>query len=229
MTMSCTERLSLLFFILCCFGIRAQDNLTAFFQPQAAVNYDISQTYSHNFSLTYRSFFVDGGVFEYRSRQLDLAHFSKFKIGGNQSIALGVQYRFRDIFDDGANELRFTQQYNTTSRPMVIRYGHRVRAEQRITRMRTVHRFRYRFALDFPLQGEKLDVGEAYFVGSFENLLSVTRSRSSQYDTRLSGQIGWQLDKSFKLQMGVEYRLEDFTSTLPQNVVFLLSTAQFSL
>ncbi|WP_165395288.1 DUF2490 domain-containing protein [Flagellimonas allohymeniacidonis] len=227
--MSCTKRLPLLLVALCCLGVRAQDNLTAFFQPQAAVNYNVSQTYGHNFSLAYRSFFIDEGVVEYQSRQLDLAHFSKFKIKGSQSIAFGVQYRFRDIFDDGANELRFMQQFNTTSRPMIIRFGHRLRAEQRITRARTIHRFRYRFALDFPLQGEKLDLGEAYFVGGFENLLSITQSRSSQYDTRLSGQIGWQLDKGFKFQMGIEYRLEDYTSSLPQNVVFLLSSAQLSL
>lgn len=106
---------------------------------------------------------------------MDLAHFSKLKIRDNQSIALGLQYRFRQNFENGENELRLTQQYNITNKPNAVRFGHRLRTEQRITNSLTTHRFRYRFALDFPLVGEKLDTGEPYFVGSFENLLSVAK------------------------------------------------------
>lgn len=223
------KRLTFFFVLWSSCEIMAQENLTGFWQPQTALNYNVSQSYTHNFSLAYRSFFMEEGAFELEGRQIDLAHFSNFKIKGTQSLAIGVQYRFRDVFDGSNNELRFTQQFNTTQRPLVVRYGHRIRVEQRITRPRTTYRFRYRFAMDFPLQGEKLDVGEPYFVGSFENLLSATRGRSSQYDTRLSGQIGWQLDKGFKFQMGIEYRLEDYTAIQPENVVFLLTTAQLSL
>nr|WP_299342726.1 DUF2490 domain-containing protein [Allomuricauda sp.] len=229
MTMFFIKRFVFFFLIWSGFNVTAQDNLTGFWQPQTALNYNVSQRYTHNFSIAYRSFFLEDSSFELNGRQIDVAHFSNFKIKGSQSLALGVQYRFRDVFDGGNNELRFTQQFNTTQRPLVVRYGHRIRSEQRITNIRTTHRFRYRFALDFPLQGEKLDVGEPYFVGSFENLLSVTRGRSSQYDTRLSGQIGWQFDKGFKFQMGIEYRLEDYTAIQPENVVFLLTTAQLSL
>src|SRR5690606_31231209 len=100
---------------------------------------------------------------------------------------------------------------------------------QRITKSPTIHRFRYRFATDFPLKGETLNMGEPYVVGSLENLLSVSKMASPEYDVRLTGQSGWQLQGGLKLQVGMEYRLEDFSSHLPRNGLFLLASAQLSL
>lgn len=229
MIMCFIKRFFLFTLLLSIAPLWSQKNLTAYWQPQAAVNYKVTGSYSHNFSLANRNYIFDNEEFLLKGRQLDLAHFSNLKIRDNQSIALGIQYRFRNNFEDKENELRITQQYNITKKPNAIRYGHRVRAEQRITKSITTHRFRYRFAVDFPLIGEKLDLGEPYFVGSLENLLSVAKGNSPEYDTRLSGQIGWQLHSDVKFQMGVEYRLEDYSSSLPQNILFLSTSMQLSL
>ncbi len=220
--------LYIVLFLYCSISF-GQENFTSYWQPQLAINYKISSTYSHNFSLAHRTFLVDEGVSKFRGRQLDLAHFSKLSLQDNQSVALGIQYRFRDIFESNPDELRFTQQYNITHRPRVVRFGHRVRAEQRITSESTIHRFRYRFATDFPLQGEKLDVGEPFLVCSLENLLSVAKSENPEYDFRLNAQIGWRLDKGLNLQLGMEYRLEDYGAVKPDNVLFFLTSAQWSL
>ncbi|WP_228236342.1 DUF2490 domain-containing protein [Allomuricauda sp. M10] len=207
----------------------AQENLTGYWEPKFSVNYKVTGLYSHNFSLSNRNYLLDDGQFTLQGRQLDLAHFSKLKVRDNQSISVGVQYRFRNNFEDGENELRFTQQYNFTYRPYTIRFGHRISAEQRITQSLTTHRFRYRIALDVPLQGEKLDPGEPYFVGSLENLWSVSKGNSPQYDTRISSQIGWLIGKDLTIQLGLEYRFEDFTAVSPKNVIFLLTGAQLAL
>ncbi len=229
MTMYSTKWFSFFVLFLLMVSVHAQENLTAYWQPQIAVNYKVVGTYSHNFSVANRNYIYDDEELTLKGRQLDLAHFSKLKIRDNQSIASGIQYRFRNNFEDRENELRLTQQYNITYKPLAVRFGHRIRAEQRITNSLTIHRFRYRFALDFPLMGEELDPGEPYFVGSFENLLSVAKHNAPQYDTRLSGQIGWELNGGVKFQMGVEYRMEDYSSNLPQNTIFLLTSAQLSL
>lgn len=229
MIMSSTNRglLLLLLFSQCI--IQGQENLTGFWQPQMGLGYQLSEEYAHNFSVASRFFVVEEGQANFSNRQIDLAHFSNYKIRENQSLALGIQYRFRENFDGGANELRLTQQYNQRSRPFIIRFGHRLRSEQRITKVRTTHRFRYRFALDFPLQGEKLDVGEAYLVAAAEPLLSIARGRKPEYDGRISAQIGWQLQKDLKIQFGTEYRMEDFTHALPEHVFFILSSVQLTL
>lgn len=210
------------FFLIC------QENFTTFFQPQIAVNYDAGSFYSHNFSIENRNYLIENGNTNLQVRHLHLAHFSSLQLRENQSIALGIQYRFQEWFDDGTNELRLTQQFNSTKRPMVVRYGHRLRSEQRITQKSTVHRLRYRFSLDLPLQGEKLDVGETYMVANLESLLSVTRSQKPSYDKRLTLNLGWLLQSETKFQFGVEYRTEDFTNEL-EHVLFFLSSLNFSL
>ncbi|WP_373518102.1 DUF2490 domain-containing protein, partial [Pricia sp.] len=183
-----------------------QDNFTGYLEPDISINYKVATNYSHNFELSQRSYIYDKKL-ELRTRQVDIAHFSELKIAYDQSIALGIQYRFRQVFEGvGENELRITQQYNITNNYGSFRFGNRLRAEQRITPSLTTHRFRYRLAVDVPLRGEKLDVGEAFFVASTESLLSVARGSKPEFDQRLTATVGWLLKNNVTLELGSEYR-----------------------
>ncbi len=230
MIMSCTKlSKSLLFGMLgamtaISFG---QENFTAYLQPAIGLNYEVSATYSHNLSVQNRNYIYNDERAVLEVRQIDIAHFSNFQIQDNQSLAFGILYRFRENFDGGNNELRLTQQYNIKLKPNIVRYGHRLRSEQRITRTKTIHRFRYRFSLDRPLKGEKLDLGEPYFVANVEKLLSVSKSKP-QYDTRFKLNFGWKLSEKTKFQIGTEYRLEDYSQDLEQ-VLFFLTGLNISL
>ena len=207
----------------------AQDNLTGYLQPQISLNYDVVADYSHNFSIEQRNYLYESDELLLRTRQFDLNHFSTLKVRDDQSVALGVKYRFREAFEpDRSNELRLTEQFNMTDKFGAVRIGNRFRAEQRITSDRTVHRFRYRLAIDFPLSGESLDVGEPYFVASTEGLLSVAKAIKPEWDQRLTANLGWLLNTETKLQTGLEYRIEDYAQR-PENVIFLLMTLVFSL
>ncbi|PIB38046.1 DUF2490 domain-containing protein [Maribacter sp. 4G9] len=207
----------------------AQDNLTGYWNPQVALNYDVTPNYSHNFSVENRSFLYRNSQAQFTVRQMDLNHFSNLRIRDNQSIGFGVKYRFRNPFNsDANNELRLTQQFNVTFKRGSIRYGNRFRAEQRITSENTVHRFRYRFALDFPLMGEKLDVGEPYLVLTTESLLSAGRSMVPEYDQRITPKLGWVLSPTTKFQIGGEYRAENYAQTT-ENVFFFLTELVLSL
>jgi hypothetical protein len=215
-------------FLLALVG-KAQENLTGYWQPQVAVNYGVATNYSHNFSLAKRTFFYKEETSTFEIRQLDLAHFSNLKVANNQSVGLGLQYRFSKIFDLNAlNEFRLTQQYNITHNSRKIRLGHRLRSEQRITQASTVYRFRYRFALDLPLQGEELNVGESYLVATTESLLSTSKFNSPEYDQRITLFYGWLLGEGIKLQLGTEFRSENYTQDTAY-VLFLLSNLVFSL
>ena len=208
--------------------VTAQENLTVYWQPSIAINYKVSEVYSHNFSLQNRNYVLDNEEAGLTIRQLDLTHFSNLKLQHNQSIAFGLLYRTRENFDGGANELRLTQQFNITSRPFIVRLGHRLRAEQRITSERIVQRFRYRFTTDFPLRGEQLNVGEPYFIANLEELLSLANAKKPQLDLRLTLHLGWKLSERSKLQLGVEYRTENVAQDL-QHVLFFLNTLNITL
>lgn len=229
MTMCCIRSVLLLLCLGCWSAGRAQEHFTTFFQPQIAINYKVDSGYSHNFSIGQRNYLYDDSALQFKTRQVDLVHFSKLKVRDNQSLAFGIQYRFRSNFEsDKDNELRLTQQYNSTSKPRIARLGHRLRTEQRITPTRTIHRFRYRFAIDFPLNGEQLDIGEAYVVTSTESLLSAAKGQAPEFDQRITATIGWLIRERTKLQFGLEYRAEDYGQVL-QNIVFLNANLILSL
>lgn len=209
--------------------LHAQDRTTAYWQPQVSLNYKVAPLYSHNFSVANRNYVYNDQETQLSVRQLDLAHFSDLKLDFDQSLGLGIQYRFRAVFeDDEENELRFTQQYNITKKIRSIRLGHRLRAEQRIRASSTIHRFRYRFAVDFPLKGLELDVGEPYFVATTESLLSVGKTMPPMYDQRITSQIGWALPKGLKVQFGLEYRAENFAQQT-EHVFFFLNSLVLAL
>lgn len=192
-------------------GVFAQENFTGYLQPSFALSYKLSPRLSQNAALNLRAFYFREEAYELQTRQLDAVLFTKYALSGNQTLSFGLQYRFRNPFEpDAGNELRLTQQFNTTLKPAVLRYGHRFRAEQRIREVGTIHRFRYRLAVDGPLQGENTDVGEAYWIGSAESLLSIARGERPEYDLRLTGWIGWRVTANSKLQLGPEMRWENF-------------------
>ncbi|RRQ50339.1 DUF2490 domain-containing protein [Maribacter algicola] len=230
--MSCIKRISVLLFLIVFMAPSvnlAQDNLTGYWNPQVALNYDVTPNYSHNFSIENRSFLYRDSDVQLTVRQIDINHFSNLKTRDNQSVGFGIKYRIRNSFDNNANnELRLTQQFNVTFKNGSIRYGNRFRAEQRITNENTVHRFRYRFAIDFPLKGEELDVGEPYLVLSTEALLSVGKSMNPEYDQRITPKLGWILSPTTKFQIGGEYRAENYLHTT-ENVLFFLTELVLSL
>lgn len=215
----------ILFFLF--HSLRAQSDFIGYWEPGIAFNYAVNKNYKHNFGIRKRSFIYTDNETELRLRQIDVSHFSNWKFNAHESVGGGVLYRFRDDFDGQSNELRLTQQYNYAIRPAIVRFGHRIRAEQRITTQRTIYRFRYRFAVDFPLNGEKTDVGEAYLAVANELLLSVAHKLAPEYDHRITSQIGWLLTKKMRIQTGIEYRSENFIGDT-EPVLLLLSSLVFS-
>lgn len=207
----------------CWFSGNSQNDFTTFYEPLFAVNHKVSDSYKVNFATKSRSYLYRDNSFEFKVRQLEFIHFSTLSFNSNHSISGGIMYRFRETFDDKSNELRLTQQYNYAYRPHVIRFGHRFRTEQRIQDTKTIHRFRYRFTIDFPLQGEKLDIGEPYIVTNLESLLSVTKTSLPEFDQRFTSQIGWLWSKRLKLQAGLEYRFENYNNATKEILLVLTS------
>lgn len=228
---STKKALLLLFFLNFCLlpSAQGQENLTGYWNPQLSLNYNVTPIYSHNFSLENRSYVYRNSDLQLRTRQMDINHFSGLKISDNQSIGVGIKYRIRESFDSNSqNELRLTEQYNIILKRGSLRIGNRFRAEQRITNENIIHRFRYRFAADLPLRGEELNVGEPYLVLSTESLLSIGKSMAPEYDQRITSKLGWVLNPSTKVQFGGEYRAENYTSTV-ENELFFLSEIVLSL
>ncbi|MEO1030263.1 MAG: DUF2490 domain-containing protein [Bacteroidota bacterium] len=216
----------LLYAFTCFVGIQssAQSNFEGLGESGFALNKRFSSHYKFNFALRSRYYMYQDDALSFENRQLDFVHFSTLNLDYNNALSLGVQYRLRASIDGGSNELRLTQQFNYTKSNQALRFGHRFRFEQRILDELTIFRSRYRLALDFPLNGEKLDIGEAYLITSMEGLLSIGAKIKPELDHRTTSQIGWLISETLKLQLGLEYRFEAFNIKTEERL-FLLTSA----
>ena len=220
-------------FLLIFFGsqfsnVFSQNNFESLGESSFALNYKSSTRYKVNFAMRYRYFLFKNNDFNFEDRQIDLVHFSTYSINYNKSISLGIQYRNRNFIDGGSNELRFTEQYNYTKQNSAIRFGHRFRIEQRILDNLTILRSRYRFALDFPLNGEKLDINEKYLILALEVLLSVSDKTKPATSNRVSSILGWVISEKSKIQLGLEYRLADI-NIQPIHLLFINTSFIYKL
>ncbi|WP_298344270.1 DUF2490 domain-containing protein [uncultured Algibacter sp.] len=195
------------------YQLSAQQRTEILIQPQISFNLNSDKLYSQNFSLAHRSFLYKD-KWGYKGRQFDFSHFSTLALSSQSKLSLGAMYRNIKFFDvNDSNEFRLTQQYNFNARHTVIRFGHRFRVEERFLRLLTIFRFRYRFAIDFPLKGQKLDKGELYSIINLEMISSLSKVNNPEYDGRFMLGIGKLLLNDAKIQFLIEYRKLDITNT----------------
>ncbi|MCK0115231.1 DUF2490 domain-containing protein [Gelidibacter sp. F63206] len=160
--------------------------------------------------------------YKFHVKQLDLAHFSSLKLNDNHKLALGVQYRFEDNFGgNDQNELRFTEEYKYEILRGETEFEHRLRVEQRFAGSLTSHRFRYKFGITHPLNPNLKDGEGIHLIAILESLLTVSDASKPEYEQRISGGIGWPLTTYAELELGMQYRLDDFTQNLGHELFFV--------
>ncbi len=202
-----------------------------YWQPELSFNYSPASRWSFNFELTNRNLLNNNqtGESSFQGDHVEISHFTNYQSGFYSKVSLGVRYRNRDWLNpELGNEFRFTQQYSYSKSSNKFRWGHRVRFEQRIYENETVFRTRYRLALDFPLQGTTLNTYEFYAVISTESFYSLSAKGAPELDQRITPGLGYQLTDALKLQIGVEYRYENYLNDASGRV-FGYTSALFKL
>lgn len=225
MSISYTRLYAWLLFWFCMFQLQGQSDI--FSESKFSLNFNSSGNYKGNFALGARFYTLDN-TNHFNQQLIELSHFSTLKLNNKLSMSIGALYRQRDWFEDRDNEFRITEQFNIKSVLNQWRFGHRIRAEQRINNTRTVHRFRYRLAFDTPLNGLKLDLKEFYIVASTEFLWSIAKAVAPRLDQRVTTQLGYFYSKNMKLQLGFQYRTNGLIGTSSQNG-FILSSVIYNL
>ena len=213
--------------ILVCFNFSlvAQED-EAYLQPTFTVSTKGNGIYSTTNSMEIRNFIFNKGIWKLKTRHVDLIHFSNFDISHNKKLTVGLLYRFNDLFDKSSfDEIRPSQQLSISHKTRALRYIFRSRLEQRIRKGRNLTvRLRLRHSLDFPLNGQKLDIGEQYFLAQTETVMSFTKGKQVQYDQRTTIGIGKFVNSKLKLQFGLQHRLVDISKVPSHQLFFLLSS-----
>lgn len=194
---------------------RAQENFTGNFEPFIELGYDINDFYSHEFSIEGRVNWYDDKDYKFQGKQIDLAHFSSFKLNDKNEVALGIQYRFEENFGgNDKNELRITEEYKYEIERKNTEFENRLRVEQRFAESSTSHRFRYKFGITHALGPKEEEKNGIDLMGNLETLVSISKSSKPEYEQRIAAGIGWPLNDFAEMELGTEYRLDDFTGDL---------------
>lgn len=143
---------------------------------------------------------------KYFHNQTDLQSFLDYKLTSRIKTAIGYQYRI----EEGENSHRSIQQITWLNQFRTFRLGSRLRTDQKFSSsIRPEYRIRYRAATDIPLQGEKLDDGEKYFLLSGEVIYALQEGESS-IENRIVVGIGHFFNRTKKLELSIDYRTDPY-------------------
>ena len=127
----------------------------------------------------------------------------------------GVGYMMR--FSEGRIIHRGLQQISSAHQYSGIRLGHRIRTDQTYASDESPeYRWRYRFSLEFPLNGQSLNNDEWYGIVSNEHLASL-QSSEFDWEQRVVLMLGRYFNSKHKVEAGFDYRLDRFIREAPRH------------
>ncbi len=186
-----------------------QSNVSVGFLPRVNLAVELSKNLNLNTSVesrhaVFRSLEED---ITYDIRLTDFAAILSYRVSTGTSLNGGYQLRLVN----NHSLHRFIQQINLISTREPYRFGHRLAFDQTIgPDFPMEFRTRYRFALDRPLNGNRLDPGEFYMKLSNEVLWAI-QSGNHDIELRIKPLIGYAFKGSSKLEAGIDYRFNEFT------------------
>lgn len=137
----------------------------------------------------------------------DWANTLSYKLRSNQSLNFGHTLRSRE--QDFHH--RFTQQFSVVNQKTLFRVGHRLGMDQTfIPKQNTVFRTRYRVSFEKPLRGAEIDNKELYLKVNNE-YLGIFTKENADVEVRVVPYIGFEINPKNKVELGVDYRISDFT------------------
>lgn len=190
--------------------LQAQSRVTLGWLPELSVSYRWAEQWrlTGQIESMQRVWQTDGeGVLrdDYRYIRTDATLALSFRLGPSSSVAIGNLIRFQ-----GNDFVYRTLQQISFSTRNELRLGHRFRTDQSfISGQSTRYRFRYRFSLEVPLKGQSLNEGEWYLIASVEQIAQVQQARW-QWEQRQATALGYYVNSKNKVEVGFDYRLDDF-------------------
>jgi hypothetical protein len=221
-----TKRIFILFvFLFAVISLKSQQE-NYYWEPKFSVDKKITELWRAQGSVAFRQLIENDPVVLQKMESavsLDRSLFNASKIG------VGYLFGSDDLFrPEVENEHRFMQQYAFYIKFLKYRIANRIRTEQRIYEDSYKNRFRYRLSIDFPINGDKLNVNEAFLIASNEVLMN-TIAKDQDFENRLGAGIGWKLEKINKIQLQLQYRYTKIGLPSESHAIFLSSAFYFKL
>ncbi|MCB7481663.1 DUF2490 domain-containing protein [Christiangramia sediminis] len=228
MTIFSSKKFLLLPFLLLSGLLFSQEDFSVYAEPEFSLNIESDSRWSYNFGVGNRNLILQNETDQLRVQHLELSQFTSYEVGFYSKLSLGLRYRFREVFEDSReDEIRITQQYGRSRKFNRVKIAHRIRFEERF-REQTSFRSRYEFSVEFPLSGDRVDEKEFFMVTNTEALWSMGKQQKPSFEHRFGISVGNELFRNTKLDIGLEYRLDDYTQATTHEL-FILTGINLSI
>ncbi|GAB5522753.1 MAG: hypothetical protein Roseis2KO_06250 [Roseivirga sp.] len=207
------KKIWLLFFICVSGVLQAQSRVTIGWLPEVSVSHRWAEQWRLTGQLEsmQRGWETDGkGELrgDYRYIRTDATLALSYRLGPSWSVAVGNMARLQ-----GRDFVYRTLQQISYSRRGQFRLAHRFRTDQTfVSNQATRYRFRYRFSIEVPLKGQSLNDGEWYLISSVEQIAQL-QGAGWQWEQRQATALGYYINGKNKVEVGFDYRLDDFIET----------------
>ena len=209
MTTSFSKFLLFAIFMLIGYSARSQ-HFELMAEPDITLNYDPDNRWSYNFEIANRNLAAVDDDGSTGVQHVEISHFTSYEVGFYSKLSLGIRYRFREMFDESRHdEVRITEQFGLSKNYNRVKVAHRWRFEQRL-RGNTTFRTRYRFSVQFPLNGDRVDASEFFMVGDTEALWSLGKYEKPDLEHRFGLALGNKIFQNTNADVGLEYRLGNY-------------------
>ena len=205
--------LAFLLFFVAPAAMLAQANYRTGTLPQVNLNIKLSDTWKLNTKLESRQIFFEKQPDSptsrgFRYERTDLSAVLTKKVSADNAVGGGYLVRFAD----SAFTHRLIQQFSHVSTLEVISLAHRIVTDQTFsTKEAPEFRARYRLGLEMPFEGQKVDRGEFY--GKVNNeYLGIWSDHEADLEIRGLFSLGYNATDDNKIELGVEYRVNEFDS-----------------
>ncbi|HRY98975.1 MAG TPA: DUF2490 domain-containing protein [Bacteroidales bacterium] len=189
--------------------IMAQSSGRAGVLPSITYSHKLGKAWDYSAKLESRHRLLQYGpdypeVVRYEYLLSDLTFLAARKIGGRAKLAGGFRLRL----EPGSSNFQSIQQFIFRTDASGLRIAQRLAADQTFaTGEDAEFRFRYRAALELPLNGQQADPGEYYLKFSNE-YLGITQGGKQELEIRAVGLIGYSFLNGHKLEAGIDQRAD---------------------
>jgi hypothetical protein len=193
----------------------SQKNYRAGTIPQSNINFPVAKKFKLNTKLESRQIFFEQEPGHDKSNNIryertDLSVILTRKISADNTIGGGYLVRL----EDGKFSHRLIQQFNHVKSYETIRLAHRIVLDETFSSEDpTEIRLRYRLGLERALSGRKIDVRE-YYLKVNNEYLGIFSSGDPDLEIRASAAVGYNATDDNKVEVGFEYRVNEFNSAV---------------
>ncbi|MFD2561402.1 DUF2490 domain-containing protein [Aquimarina rubra] len=208
------------FCCMICYQLVAQTSFTSGLLPKIVVSNKLSNNIKLINSLESRQQLWEhqpNQNFSYDYLLTDLTTILSYKISSDKVFNIGYLLRFEE--DKLVHRSIF--QYSIARQLESIRVAHRFVTDQTFSRKESPEfRLRYRFTIEVPFNGYRVDPGEFYLKVNNE-YLGAYQNTNTDLEIRIIPFIGYELNPKSKIEIGPDYRISQFFESETKNRLWL--------